>query len=191
MSIMETKDLEKKYKVWVVLLSILIPIVVAFLFTVKIEGLDFSILPHIYAPINGLTAVLLVMAVLAVKRGEIKKHEKYIKFAMLCSVLFLVLYVLYHMTSEPTLYGDLNKNEEIEDSELNEFSSTRGFYFFMLISHIILSITVIPLVLFSYLKGISGKVKEHKNLVKYTFPIWLYVAVSGVVVYLMIKPFYA
>lgn len=183
-------DIEKKYKGWVIALSVIIPVAVAVLFTVELKGFDFGFLPHVYAPINGLTAIVLFVAVIQVKNGKIKAHEKLIKFAMLLSLLFLLCYVLYHMTSEATLYGDVDGNGKIEGNEISDFATSRYIYFFVLISHIILSVGVIPLVLFSYLRGVSGKVEEHKKLVKYAFPIWLYVAVSGVVVYLMIFPFY-
>jgi putative membrane protein len=184
------KDIEKKFKILIIALSVIIPLAVAFLFTVKLEGLDFGFLPHIYAPINGLTAIVLVLAILAVKKGNVQRHQKLIKFAMLLSVLFLALYVMYHMTSDPTYYGDVDGNGKVDSEEALKFQSSRMVYFYMLISHVILSVSVIPLVLFSYLRGILGKVEEHKKLVKYTFPIWLYVAISGVVVYLMIFPFY-
>lgn len=185
-----SKDLEKKYKVYIVGLSILIPLVVMVLFTVKLEGYDFSILPHIYAPINGLTAIVLILAVLAVKNGNIDRHSGLMKLAMGMSLLFLLLYILYHMTSDPTLYGDINKDGKLDAEESSIYTTSRLVYFLILISHIILSVSVIPLVLISFVRGYFGKIEEHKKIVKYTFPIWLYVAISGVVVYLMILPFY-
>ena len=101
-------------------------------------------------------------------------HERLIKTAMLLSILFLVLYVLYHMTSDSTGYEGTQK----------------GIYFFILISHIILSIAVIPFVLITYVRAKLGKFAQHKKIAKYTFPLWLYVAISGVAVYLMISPYY-
>ncbi len=186
----KNNDLEKKFKPVIIALSIVIPVVVAVLFTVKLEGVDFSFLPHIYAPINGLTAIVLVLAVLKVKNGKIETHKKLIKFAMALSLAFLACYVMYHMTSEATLYGDVDGNGELNSTESEDFQSSRLIYIIILISHIILSVSVIPLVLFAYLKGILDRVEEHKKIVKYAFPIWLYVAVSGVIVYLMILPFY-
>ena len=166
----------KKYNKLIIVLSIAIPLAVAVLFGVKIE-LELPVfLPPIYASINALTAVLLIIAVIQVKKGNIKLHEKFIKLAIACSVLFLVLYVLYHMTSDSTKF-------------LGE-GGIKYVYYFILISHIILSIAVIPFVLITYVRGITNQVELHKKIAKYTFPLWLYVAVSGVVVYLMIAPYY-
>jgi putative membrane protein len=168
---------ERSLNRWINVVSIVIPIVVAILFGVKIEGVArLGFLPPIYATINGLTAVLLVAAVLAIKKGNRKLHQKLMTVNVVLSLLFLVLYVAYHMTSESTSYGGEG--------------FMRYVYFTILISHIVLSIVVIPLVLKTYLKGYLGKYESHQKLAKITFPIWLYVAVTGVIVYLMISPYY-
>ena len=170
-------DYSKKYQVWTWLLSIAIPLVVAVLFTVKIPGVErLGFLPPIYASINALTAVLLVVAVIQIKKGNRKLHERLIKICIILSVLFLGMYVTYHMTSESTSYG----GEGV----------LRSMYFIILISHILLSIVVIPFVLVTYVRAILGNFEMHKKIAKYTFPLWLYVAVTGVVVYLMISPYY-
>ncbi|MCC2599642.1 DUF420 domain-containing protein [Sphingobacterium sp. FBM7-1] len=173
---------EKKYKKWIITLSIIIPLVVAMLFGVNLRKLGYDVepltfLPPIYATINGVTALLLVIAVSAVKRGNRKLHENLIKVCMACSVAFLLMYVAYHMTSESTPYG----GEGI----------IRYVYFVILISHILLSIIIIPFVLFTFVRGIAGAYERHKKLARITYPMWLYVAVTGVVVYLMISPYYA
>jgi putative membrane protein len=123
-----------------------------------------------------LTAVLLILAVASIKKGKIKQHAFFMKTAIVFSVVFLVLYVLYHMTSDSTEY----KGEGL----------LRYLYFFILISHIVLSIAVIPFVLITYVRAITNQVELHKKIAKYTFPLWLYVAVTGVVVYWMISPYY-
>ncbi len=133
-------------------------------------------LPPIYAGINALTALALVIAVIQIKKGNRKNHENLMKFAILLSTLFLVLYVVYHMTSDSTKFGGEGMIKYV--------------YYFVLITHILLSILVIPFVLFTYLRGISGQFEQHKRLARYTFPLWLYVAVTGVVVYFMISPYY-
>ena len=166
----------KNYKKLITLLSIVIPVVVAVLFGVKIEMTLPVFLPPIYATINGITAILLIAAVISVKNGNIKRHEFLIKTAMVCSALFLVMYVLYHMTSDSTKFGGTG--------------AIKYVYFFILISHIILSIAVIPLVLTTFVRGINGEVEKHRKMAKYTFPIWLYVAITGVIVYIMINPYY-
>jgi putative membrane protein len=168
----------KKAKRAINIVSILIPIVVAVLFGVRIPDVEpLSFLPPIYATINGVTAVLLLAALWAIKNGKRSLHNTLMNVAIACSLAFLVMYVAYHMTSDSTPYG----GEGI----------MRGVYFFILISHIVLSIVVIPFVLHTYLRGFLGAYQEHKKLARYTFPIWLYVAVTGVVVYLMISPYYA
>ena len=168
----------KKYNKWIVVLSILIPVVVAVLFRVKIPNAEpLTFLPPIYATINGITALLLVIAVWAIKNQKRLLHERLMKIAILCSVLFLVMYVAYHMTSDSTPYGGTG--------------SLRYIYFFILISHILLSIVIIPFVLITYVRGITADFERHKKIAKITFPLWFYVAVSGVIVYLMIAPYYA
>lgn len=160
----------------IVVVSIVIPVVVALLFNVKVDGYDFSFLPPIYATINGITAVVLLTALVAIRNGRTQLHQNLMKTCMILSALFLIMYVLYHMTSESTKFGGEG--------------GIRYFYFFILISHILLSIIVVPLVLFTYLRAWQGEYAKHRKLAKIAFPIWLYVAVSGVLVYLMISPYY-
>lgn len=172
---------EKKYNKWIIALSVLIPVVVAILFRVKLSDFGFDVqpltfLPPIYATINGITAILLVWAVLSIKKGNRTLHERLVKTAIVCSVLFLAMYVAYHMTSDSTPYGGEG--------------GLKYVYFFILITHIILSIVVIPFVLITYVRGISGSFARHRKIAKITFPLWLYVAVTGVIVYLMIAPYY-
>lgn len=178
---MEDNTVEQKYNKWIVLLSIAIPIVVAVLFKVKLKDFGFdvaplSFLPPIYAAVNGLTAILLVAAVMAVKNGNRKRHELLMKMAIGCSIAFLAMYVAYHMTADSTKYGGEGVLKYV--------------YFFILITHIILSIVIIPLVLITYVRALANKFDKHKKIAKITFPIWLYVAVTGVIVYLMISPYY-
>lgn len=186
-----TKTVEQKYKPLVIVLSIVIPTVVAVLFGVKVDGVDLSFLPPIYAGINGLTAVLLVFAVISIKKGNKKRHQQLITFAVACSVLFLAMYVSYHMTSESTIYGDINHDGERDAMELAAIGGSYYVYTFILLSHILLSLVVLPLVMMTYLKGWADNVVSHKKWAKITFPIWLYVAITGVVVYMMISPYYA
>ncbi|MBF2709366.1 DUF420 domain-containing protein [Flavobacterium soyangense] len=178
---MEDNSLEKKFSNFIVIVSILIPVVVALLFSVKLKDYGYevkplSFLPPIYATINGITAVVLIAGVLAIKNGKRILHERLMRTAIALSIAFLVMYVAYHMTSDSTKFG----GEGI----------IRPIYFFLLITHIILSIAVIPLVLITFVRALANKFDKHKKIAKITFPIWLYVAVTGVVVYLMISPYY-
>ncbi|TMM30498.1 DUF420 domain-containing protein [Polaribacter aestuariivivens] len=172
---------EAKYKKIITALSIIIPLAVAALFGINLRELGFNVepltfLPPIYATINGLTAILLIAAVVAIKKGNKKLHEQLNTTAIAFSLLFLVLYIAYHMTSDSTKFGG------------------EGFvkyvYYFILITHIVLSIAVIPFVLITYMRAKLGKFPEHKKIAKRTFPLWLYVAITGVIVYLMIAPYY-
>jgi len=167
----------KKYNKWIVILSITIPLVVAILFGVKIDTELPVFLPPIYATINGLTSLLLIAAVWAIKNKKVELHEKLMKTAIVFSVLFLVMYVAYHMTSESTKYGGEGNLKTI--------------YFIILISHILLSIIVIPFVLITYVRAITTNFELHKKIAKYTFPLWLYVTISGVLVYYLISPYYS
>ncbi|MEO0045165.1 MAG: hypothetical protein RL705_356 [Bacteroidota bacterium] len=189
-------SLEKKFKGSIIAVSIIIPIAVAVLFTVKLKDFGINIeplsfLPPIYASINALTALLLIMGVMAIKNGNRKVHERLMTFAIACSVIFLVMYVAYHMTADSTKYGDINADGLLDDTEITNAGFMRNVYFFILISHIILSVAIIPLVLFTYVRALAERFDKHKKLAKITFPLWLYVAVTGVVVYLMISPYYA
>jgi len=168
---------EKNFNRIITVVSIVVPIVVALLFRVKIPDIErLGFLPPIYASINGLTAILLVFAVLAIKNGKRQLHQNIMTSCIVLSLLFLVMYIGYHMTSDSTSYG----GEGL----------MRYVYYFILISHIILSIAIIPLVLKTYARAYLKKFEAHRKLAKITFPIWLYVAITGVVVYIMISPYY-
>ena len=188
--------LEQRFKFPIVVVSIVIPIVVAFLFTVKLKdfGIEvepLSFLPPIYASINGLTALLLVMGVISIKNRNQKVHERFMTSAIACSVIFLVMYVAYHMTADSTVFGDIDGNKILDETEKLNAGSMRSVYLFILLTHIALSIAIIPMVLITYVRALSAKFDKHKKLAKITFPLWLYVAITCVVVYLMISPYYA
>jgi len=160
----------------IIVLSIAIPLVVAVLFRVEIPGYDFSFLPPIYASINGATAILLMVSYWAIRNGRKLLHERINRFCILLSAAFLAMYVLYHMTSQPTTYGGEG--------------ALRLIYFVILITHIVLSVAVVPLILFTFSRALAGNFERHKRLARFTFPIWLYVAISGVLVFVMIRPYY-
>ncbi|OFY93478.1 MAG: hypothetical protein A3K10_17880 [Bacteroidetes bacterium RIFCSPLOWO2_12_FULL_31_6] len=168
---------DKKHKSLIILISILLPIAVAALFVIRIPNVaPLTFLPPIYATINGLTAVLLIVAVIAIKKGNRVLHQSLMKTNLGLSVLFLLMYIAYHMTSDPTPFGGTD--------------NIKVFYFFILISHILLSIAIIPLVLITTVRALGEQFDKHKKIAKITFPLWLYVAISGVVVYWMIAPYY-
>ena len=165
-----------KYNKLIVALSVIIPLAVAALFGIKID-FDLPIfLPPVYASINASTALVLIMAIWAIKSNKKKLHERLMKTAVLLSVIFLMLYIAYHITSDSTIYGGTG--------------IIKYFYYFILISHILLSIAVIPFVLITYFRAITSDFKKHKKIARFTFPLWLYVTISGVLVYIMISPYY-
>ena len=177
----ENLQAEKKYNKWIVALSVIIPLAVAALFGVNLRKLGFdveplSFLPPIYATVNGVTAVVLIAAFIAIKNKNIKLHERLMKTAIALSVAFLVMYVAYHMTSDSTKFGGEG--------------AIKYAYYFILITHILLSIVIIPFVLITYVRAITNNIERHKKIAKITFPLWLYVAITGVIVYLMISPYY-
>jgi putative membrane protein len=174
---MQASKNEKNYRILIITLSILIPLAVAALFRVKIDMQLPVFLPPVYAGINAVTSIVLISSLWAVKNKKVRLHELLMKAALALSALFLVLYILYHMTSASTPYG----GEGI----------MRPVYYFILISHILLSLAVVPFVLITFLRGITGDFEKHKKIARYAFPLWLYVAVTGVLVYLMISPYYA
>ena len=194
------KNNYRLYNILIWIISIVVPLVVALLlfakwdydkliFDLRMPNYDpivimenlpiakpLTFLPPIYAAINGLTALILVIAVYYIKKGKRKIHENLIKVCIALSLSFLVMYIAYHLTSDPTSFGGSGVIAYL--------------YFFILITHILLSIVVIPLVLISYLKASQSDFVAHRKIAKITFPIWLYVAVTGVIVYLMISPYY-
>lgn len=188
--------LERRFRWPIILVSIAIPVVVGILFSVKLKdfGIEvepLSFLPPIYASINGLTALLLIMGVIAIRNGNQKVHERFMTTAIACSVVFLVMYVAYHMTAESTVYGDIDANGILDDKERAYAGPMRSVYVFILLTHIVLSVAIIPLVLITYVRALAARFDKHRRIAKITFPLWLYVAVTGVVVYLMISPYYA
>jgi putative membrane protein len=161
------------------IVSVAIPVVVALLLCIR-QKIDLGewtrILPHLNALINSATALLLLIGVVAVKKGNISLHQLCMKIAFILGFSFLIGYVLYHLSNESTHFGG------------------EGFikiiYFFVLISHIILSIGVVPFVLMAVYYALSSQLPQHRKVVKWAFPLWLYVSVTGVIAYLMISPYY-
>jgi putative membrane protein len=169
------------FTIAVIGLSVLIPVLVAVLLmtgkTERIAGeLDLHMLPKFHAVLNSVTAAILVSAYLAIRRKNIVLHKSLMLTALLCSVLFLMSYVTYHALAESTPYGG------------GGFG--RYAYYFILITHILLAIVIVPLVGFTLLRALTKRFVLHRKLARWTLPVWLYVAITGVIVYLMIRPYY-
>ncbi len=174
--------------------SILIPIVVAFLvlFPGKLSstGSWVYLLPGIHATINTLTAIILIFALVAIKKGNVELHRTLMFSALFLGVLFLVSYILYHSSVESVKFGDLDHDGVVNEMELAKAGTSRIVYLMVLASHILFSIAVVPFVLLAFYYALSGQISRHKRMVKYTYPVWLYVSITGVIVYFMIRPYY-
>lgn len=178
MAAIELKQ-EKKSMTLINVLSVAIPVVVAILLGIRQKvdiGAWTKVLPHVIGAINTLTSVLLLYGVYLIKQKQIERHRKVMTGAFALGALFLVCYVLYHLTNPSTSFGGEG--------------FIRYIYYFILISHISLSLVVLPLVLRAYFFAWTKQIERHKKLTRYAFPIWLYVSITGVMAYLMIKPYY-
>jgi putative membrane protein len=169
---------EKKHRSLILIISLVLPVAVAILFFAPKPDLGgrITILPLINAWINGITAVVLIAAFLAIKNKNIVLHKKLMFAAFFLSALFLILYVAYHSTSEPAIFGGTG--------------TIKNIYYSILITHVVLAAAIIPLVLMSYSRALSEKFAGHKKIARWTLPLWLYVSITGVIVYLMIEPYY-
>jgi putative membrane protein len=154
------------------------------------EGVSLSFLPPFHAAVNAAAAVVLVIALIAVLKGRIALHRRMILTAMVLSVLFLLSYVAYHFTSNEVKYGDLNLDGIVDAAERASAGGMRTVYLLLLSSHIILAAVSLPFILFTFIAGWTNRFSAHKRLARWVFPLWLYVAVTGPVCYLMLRPNY-
>jgi putative membrane protein len=147
-------------------------------------------LPKLNAVLNGTCSILLLISLYFIKQGRITMHKRVNILTFCLSSLFLVSYILFHYLKPETLYGDIDGDGLLSDAEKATAGSTRYIYYVILTSHIILAAAVLPLILLSFYRGLQMQVEKHKKLVRWAFPIWLYVTVTGVIVYIMISPYY-
>jgi putative membrane protein len=184
----------KSYLKIIYIVSALIPIVVAFLilFPAKLSfaGDWVKMLPAVHAGINSITVVVLIAALVAIKNGKVALHRACMMSALFLGVLFLVSYILYHSSVESVKFGDLNHDGIVDLNELETAGSTRIAYLVLLASHIILSILVVPFVLLAFYYALTDQLTKHRKMVRFTYPVWMYVSITGVLVYFMIEPYY-
>lgn len=185
---------EKNLTIPIIIVSIAIPLAVAFLImgpATKINpGFNTSNLPLFHAILNSTTAILLLASLYFIKNRWIRAHRVTNLVAVLLSGIFLISYVIYHSSNRSVKFGDLNHDGLLSVDEKLQVGNLRYVYYFILTSHIILSGIIIPFVLFTLQRAFQGKFEKHKRLARITWPLWFYVAVSGVVVYLMVSPYY-
>jgi putative membrane protein len=147
-------------------------------------------LPQLNAFLNGICSVLLLVSLYFITHGNVTVHKRINIVTFCLSSLFLVSYIVFHYLAPETRYGDLNGDGVLSPEEITAAGNVRYFYYVLLTSHIILAAGVLPLILLSFYRGLQMQVEKHKKLVRWAFPIWLYVTVTGVIVYLMISPYY-
>jgi putative membrane protein len=188
---LEKNDKKAKSLIWIV--SIVVFVAVAFLAEFKLNvNLGFNV--HVFAQanaiINSIVAFLLIAGLIAVKQKNYLLHKKIMLTAIVLSVLFLVSYICHHLFAGETKFGDLNHDGILSDDEKAKAGTLRIIYLIILFTHIPLAAIVLPFILFTAYRALIGEYEQHKKLVRITWPLWFYVAVTGVIVYLMIKPYY-
>ncbi|MGK7397826.1 MAG: DUF420 domain-containing protein [Candidatus Cyclobacteriaceae bacterium M3_2C_046] len=185
---------DKRYYYLITIVSIVIPLVVALLIfnpaKISFQGDWIYLLPHLNGTLNTVTSVLLLSGFYFIRKGDQEKHKTMMTFGFLLGTIFLVSYVIYHSSAPSTKFGDLDGDGMLSATESAELGSMRIIYLAILLSHILLAIVVVPFVLLAMFHALRKDFKRHKKIVKYAFPIWLYVSVTGVLVYLMIRPYY-
>lgn len=173
------KKNDKQARMFIFTVSVVVFAAVAVLSRVELKvdlGFDVHVFALINAVINSIVSVLLVLALIAVKNKKYVQHKNIMFGAIILSVLFLISYIAHHLLAGDTMYGGEG--------------TIRYFYFFILITHIFLAAIILPFILFTAYRSLTGEYARHKKLARYTWPLWLYVSVTGVVVYIMISPYY-
>jgi len=185
---------DKRAKLFIWVISIIVFSVITILARVKLNvNLGFE--PHLFATTNAVlnsgVTLLLIAGLLAVKRKNYLLHKKIMIAAIILSLLFLVSYICHHLFTGDTKYGDLDNNGILSIEEKTLAGSMRMVYYFILLTHIPLAGIILPFILFTAYRSLTGEYEKHKKLARITWPVWLYVAITGVIVYLMISPYYA
>lgn len=187
------KKNDKKAKLLIFTFSAIVFAAVVVLGRVKLDvqvGFDVHIFAAVNAVINSMVAVLLLVALIAVKSRKYQLHKQLMLAAMVLSILFLVSYICHHLLAGETRFGDVNHDGLVDEVERAAVGSSRMIYYIILGTHIPLAGIILPFILFSAYRALTGEFDKHKKLVRITWPVWFYVAVTGVVVYLMISPYY-
>ena len=187
------KKNDSKARLLIYTVSIVVFAAVVVLSKVKLDvSLPFNV--HVFAAVNALinsmVAILLVAGIVAVKQKKYAVHKKIMLAAIFFSVFFLLSYIAHHLLAGDTKFGDLNHDGLLSGEEKMQAGGIRILYYFLLLTHIPLAAIILPFILFTAYRALTGEYEKHKKLTRITWPVWLYVAVSGVIVYLMINPYY-
>jgi putative membrane protein len=189
---MKKNDKKAHWLIWI--FSVIVFLLITILDRVTVSS-DLGFDPHIFAflsaCVNSTVSVLLIVALILVKQKKFTAHKKVMLFTMALSVLFLVFYIAHHLFTGETKYGDLDHNGVLSNEEKSLAGSLRYVYYFIISTHITLAGLVMPFVLYSAYRGLTTEYAKHKKLVRYTFPVWLYVSITGVAVYFLISPYYS
>lgn len=176
-SLQQDLALEKRLNTVAYIVSAVVLLLVGLMRQYKIDlGIDFRFLPPIHASLNALCAVILVFALYFIKNKQVENHRRAIYAAMACSGLFLLSYVLYHFTTPETTYKGVG--------------AMRTVYFFFLITHVVLAAVILPFILLTFTRAYTNQFERHKKMARWVFPLWLYVAITGPICYLMLRPYY-
>ena len=168
--------LARKLNIAAGVISAVVLAVVVFMREISLPLGDFSFLPPFHSTVNALTAVVLIYSFLQIKKGNVKAHRNANVLALALSVIFLLSYVLYHITTESVGFGGEG--------------AIRYIYFFLLISHVVLSAIILPFILFTFIRAYTNQIEKHKKMARWVFPLWLYVAITGPICYLLLQPYY-
>lgn len=184
--------LEKRMNVaaWIISAAVLLLVGAMRRFPKLDLGVDFGFLPPLHALLNGLAAVCLIAALYFIKQRNIESHRKMIYTAFVFSALFLVSYVLYHSTTEEIKFGDADHDGIVSAAEIAVVGSLRTVYLILLGTHIVLAGGILPFILLTFNRAYTNQFDRHKKMARWVFPLWLYVAVTGPLCYLMLKPYY-
>jgi putative membrane protein len=185
------RALEKKLNKIAVLVSIVVLALVVVMQKVTIQtDIDFSFLPPFHSSLNALAAVALIAALYFIKNGNMTAHKNAIYTAMVLSGMFLLSYVVYHMTNESIRFGDTNLDGVTDDAEKLAVGHIRYIYYFLLLTHVLLSAIILPFIFVTFNRAFTNQFERHKKIARYIYPLWLYVAITGPICYLMLRPFY-
>jgi putative membrane protein len=177
--------------IWVVTIVVLLLVGVMRQYKLPVpEGWDVSFLPAVNATLNSLTAVALVFSLYFIKTKKVIAHRNANGVALGLSVLFLLCYVVYHFTTPEVIYGDVDHNGVLSETEASIVSGVRPIYMIILLSHIALAGILLPFILLTTMRALVGKYAMHRKMARIVWPLWLYVAITGPVVYLMLSSYY-